>query len=89
MPMVKVLKGGTTMTQWLYDVEIINTEYEIKEEGELDSSPKGLPIIHRFLNDRGEEGWELVAFAPATPDQYYKGQPTNPFLFYAIFKRPV
>ena len=75
------------MGTWEYLVETINTEYEIDNEGEIESSPTGDKIIQERLAERGSDGWELVAFIPAAPAKHFKGAPENPWVFHAVFKR--
>jgi len=47
----------------------------------------GAEIIWRRLNDCGGDGWEFVTFLPALPAQHFKGDPPNPYVVHAIFKR--
>jgi hypothetical protein len=70
-----------------YRVETINTEYMIDKGDNIDNSPSGAEIIWRRLNDCGDEGWEFVTFLPALPAQHFKGDPPNPYVVHAIFKR--
>ena len=70
-----------------YWVETINTEYVPDKDAGIDNSPSGDEIIWRRLNERGEEGWEFVTFLPALPAQHFKGDPPNPYVVHAIFKR--
>lgn len=70
-----------------YRVETINTEYVIDKDLSIDNSPSGAEIIWRRLNDCGDEGWEFVTFLPALPAQHFKGDPPNPYVVHAIFKR--
>ena len=78
------------MPQWEYHVETINTEYQKDRHGEIDTSCKLEHLIQPRLDALGRDGWELVAFLPALPAtsnimELYE----NPWVHYAIFKKPI
>lgn len=75
------------MATWEYLVLTINTEYEIDQSGEINHSPDGDQILQQRLSDCGAEGWELVGFLPAAARPHFKGNPENPWLVWAVFKR--
>jgi hypothetical protein len=71
--------------KWEYHVEKISTEDEPNQrqnESDVQYGRLAEELIWVCLRDLGTEGWELVSFLPAAPR-------INPFLFYAIFKRPI
>jgi hypothetical protein len=78
------------VSKWEYRVITMNTEYEVPLESDLKDSPESDQIIQSHLNEMGEDRWELVSFLPALPTaQNWKGTMANPWMYHAIFKRPV
>jgi len=76
--------------KWEYLVETINTEYVLNENRDIDTSRKGEMLIQSRLDPLGREAWELVAFLPALPaTSYVMELYKNPWVYYAVFKRPV
>jgi hypothetical protein len=70
-----------------YRVITINTEYEVPFGGKIEDSPESARIIEDHLNEMGEDGWELVGFLPALPqNQNWKRTIANPWVYHVIFK---
>lgn len=78
------------MIAWQYHIETINTEYEIDEQQNIRTPAReGEYILEDLLRSMGQDGWELAGFLPAQPEKHFQlGTPKNPWVFYAVFKRP-
>lgn len=87
----RVLAYDNAMTRWEYRVVTINTEYEVPSDGKITDSPESRDIIEGHLSGMGQNGWELISFLPAMPlPRKWKGDDyANPWMYHAIFKRPV
>jgi hypothetical protein len=78
------------VTKWEYRVITINTAYSVKFGEDLDKSPPSDEVIRRHLKPMGEDGWELASFIPSQPAaQNWNNTPANPWMYHAVFKRPL
>jgi len=90
------------MLRWEYRAITFNTEYETMADAVLREAVTGTPlsrpakscdIIQRRLAMEGKQGWELVSLMPAfpstSPPDCQDISVANPWMYHAVFKRPV
>jgi hypothetical protein len=76
---------GDQMTEWVYEIRTIRPTWETQSAAR---PPDPIEIIEAYLNGMGEQGWELAGFLPSARAEESAGNPVNPLIFHAVFKRP-
>jgi hypothetical protein len=71
--------------KWEYRLITIVTEMEKHNEDSRETPNERDRRIEMSLSVMGSEGWELVALMPAA----HIARTINPWMYHAVFKRPV